>query len=146
MTSVTPFVSQENAPGKLQDAVVELYTLDSALNANIPESLRLPMVKLLRVVNSFYSNKIEGNPTHPAEILHAQEEGGANDPSDDLLEIKQHIEVQARLANLEIGRGVICTSKFFREVHKEFYQGLPKKFLEIKNPDTDEIIPIPDVS
>jgi len=142
MTSVTPFISQENAPGKLQDAVVELYTLDAALNANIPESLRLPMVKLLRVVNSFYSNKIEGNPTHPAEILHAQEEGGGNDPSDDLLEIKQHIEVQTRLANLEIGKDLICTSKFFRDVHKEFYQGLPKKFLEIKNPDTDEIIPI----
>lgn len=142
MIPLTPFISQEKAPGDLQDAVVELYTLDSALNANIPASLRRPMIRLLRVVNSFYSNKIEGNPTHPAEILHAQEGAGASDPSDDLLEIKQHVEVQARLENLDIDRDKVCTGSFFRRSHKEFYEGLPKKFLEIKNPDNDELIPI----
>jgi Fic family protein len=140
MTSVTPYIAQDIAPGELQDAVVELCMLDAALNANIPDALRKPMEHLLRVVNSFYSNKIEGNPTHPAEILHAQEESAQNKPSDALLEIKQHIEVQVKLAHSNIGNDVVCSAEFLKTVHKCFYEGVPEKFLEIKNPDNGEII------
>lgn len=140
MTSITPYITQDQAPGELQDAAVELCMADAALNANIPDSLRGPMIYLLRVVNSFYSNKIEGNPTHPAEILHAQEEGEQSKSSDDLLEIKQHVEVQTRLANIDIAKDVVCTPEFLKRIHKSFYEGLPPKFLEIKNPEKDEII------
>ncbi len=140
MTSITPYITQDRAPGKLHDAVVELYIADAALNANIPDALREPIIYLLRVVNSFYSNRIEGNPTHPAEILHAQEEGEQSDPTDDLLEIKQHIEVQTRLANLDIDKDIVCTPDFLKSIHRSFYNGLPKKFLEIKNRDSGEVI------
>ncbi|MGZ8943506.1 MAG: Fic family protein [Methylobacter sp.] len=140
MISITPYLRQDKAPGELQDAVVELYRLDAALNSNIPDSLRKPMTYLLRVVNSFYSNKIEGNPTHPAEILHAQEEGEQGNPTDDLLEIKQHIEVQKSLAINDISKEEVCTPDFLRKVHKSFYDDLPQKFLDIKNPDNGEII------
>ena len=68
--ALTPFIPQDKAPGALQDAVVELMQLDAALNANIPQPLRLPMINLLRQVNSFYSNKIEGNPTLPLSLIH----------------------------------------------------------------------------
>jgi Fic family protein len=141
MISLNPYIKQDKAPGELQDATVELYRLDAALHSNIPDSLRKPMTRLLRLVNSFYSNKIEGNPTHPADILHAQEEDeqGGN-LTDDLLEIKQHIEVQTKLANNDIEREVVCTPDFLRKIHKSFYDGLSQKFLEIKNPDNKEII------
>jgi Fic family protein len=140
MIAITPFISQDNAPGALQDAIVELCMLDAALNANIPEALREPMTYLLRYVNSFYSNRIEGNPTHPADILHAQEEGLANDSSDDLLEIKQHVEVLTRLSSSDVSLDVVSTPEFLKEIHKSFYEGLPESFLEIKYPKTDEII------
>lgn len=140
MTSITPYITQDKAPGELQDAVVELCMADAALNANMPVSLRKPMIHLLRVVNSFYSNKIEGNPTHPAEILHAQEDGNQSDPSNDLLEIKQHVEVQTRLANIDINKDCVCTTDFLKSIHKSFYDGLPPELLEVRNPDTNEII------
>ncbi len=142
MTSIIPFISQTEAPGELQDAVVDLFLLDAALNANIPEALREPMTYLLRYVNSFYSNRIEGNPTHPAEILHAQEEGPEKDPTDDLLEIKQHVEVLTLLSNLDVGREVVCTPIFLKKIHKSFYEGLPKKKLDIKYPQTGELIQV----
>lgn len=98
------------------------------------------MVYLLRVVNSFYSNKIEGNPTHPADILHAQEEGPQPKPSDALLEIKRHVEVQTRLANLDITKERVISNEFLLDIHSSFYEALPDTFLNIENPDTQEII------
>lgn len=140
MTSITPYIPQDTAPGELQDAIMELWKLDAALNSSIPASLRLPMVYLLRVVNSFYSNKIEGNPTHPADILHAQEEGPQPKPSDALLEIKRHVEVQTRLANLDITKERVISNEFLLDIHSNFYEALPDTFLNIENPDTQEII------
>lgn len=61
----TPYIPQDKAPDELQDQVVQITRLDAALHAKIPGALRLPMMKLLRVVNSYYSNKIEGNSTTP---------------------------------------------------------------------------------
>ncbi len=140
MTSITPYITQVKASGELQDLAVELYKLDAILNAKLPDSLRKPIIYLLRVVNSFYSNKIEGNPTHPAEILHLQEAGKQSVPSDDLLEIKQYVEVQIRLANSEISSEVVCTPTFLQNIHKSFYDDLPEKFLAIENPESGEII------
>ena len=140
MTSITPYITQVKASGELQDLAVELYKLDAILNAKLPVSLREPIIYLLRVVNSFYSNKIEGNPTHPAEILHVQEEGKQSIPSDDLLEIKQYVEVQTRLANSDISPEFVCTPAFLQNIHKSFYDDLPEKFLEIENPKNGEII------
>jgi Fic family protein len=140
MINITPYISQDKAPGELQDAVVELCKLDAVLNSNIPDALRGPMTYLLRFVNSFYSNKIEGNPTHPAEILHVQETGDVITPTDDLLEIKQHVEVLTRLANSDVGLDVVTNPDFLKEIHKSFYEGLPEKFLQIKYPERDEIV------
>ena len=61
-------------------------------------------------------------------------------PSDDLLEIKQYVEVQIRLANSELCSEVICTPTFLQNIHKSFYDDLPEKFLAIENPESGEII------
>ena len=141
MTSITPYYLQDRAPGELQDAAVELMQLDAALNAHIPESLREPLKFMLRVVNSFYSNRIEGNPTQPAEILKAQLSKEKN-LEDDLFEIKHHIDVQKYLSQKDLKRDEICTVDFLKELHGSFYEDMPKKFLEIKNEETGEIITI----
>ncbi|WP_422451452.1 Fic family protein [Endozoicomonas sp. ALC066] len=141
MTSIAPFLLQDSAPGELQDAAVELMQLDAALNAHIPESLRESLKFMLRVVNSFYSNRIEGNPTQPAEILKAQL-NKEKDLKDDLFEIKHHIEVQKYLNQKSLDRNEICTVDFLKELHRSFYEGMPKKFLEIDNEETGEKINI----
>ncbi|MCE0975533.1 Fic family protein [Pseudomonas putida] len=142
--ALTPFITQDSAPGDLQDAVVELGRLDAALHSNIPPPLRRPMTVLLRAVNSFYSNRIEGNATHPAEILHAQEVANESKLSDELLEIKRHIEVQKNLSLESVDKLETCTPSYLKRIHKEFYEGVPEKFLNITtnhNGDTVRLIP-----
>lgn len=67
--TLTPYVTQDRASDDLKEAVADLVHLDAALFANIPKSLRAPLIHLQRQVNSYYSNKIEGNSASPAEVL-----------------------------------------------------------------------------
>lgn len=142
MISLSPYITQDKAPGELQDLIVEIYSRDRALNDSIPPALRKPMEYLLRMVNSYYSNKIEGNPTLPSEVLHLQEENGDREVDDDLMEIKQHLEVQCKIAFGEIERNKVSSRDFLSEVHKAFYEGLPEKFRYIEHPETKEKIAI----
>lgn len=138
--ALTPLISQDRAPGELQDAVVELMRLDAALNSNIPPPLRLPMMNLLRKVNSYYSNKIEGNSTLPAEVLRAQDEPTNIKAGEDLLEIKRHIEAQRRLTDDPIDEVEICTKDAISRMHREFYEGMPVELLDIKVNDEGETV------
>lgn len=137
---LTPFISQESAPGDLQDAVIELLRLDSALSVNVPRSLRLPMIQLLHQVNSFYSNKIEGNPALSTDVLRAQEIPAGETPAEDLLEIKRHIEAQLRLASDPIDVVAICTRESITRMHSEFYVGMPDEHMNIKLNDQGETV------
>lgn len=67
--ALTPFIPHDRAPSDLQEAVVRLIQYDIELHGKIPAPLRLPMLNLLRQVNSYYSNKIEGNATDPEDVL-----------------------------------------------------------------------------
>lgn len=138
--ALTPLITQDRAPGDLQDAVVQLMRLDAALHANIPQPLRLPMMNLLRKVNSYYSNKIEGNSTLPADVLRAQEVQADVKDGEDLLEIKRHIEAQKRLTDDPIDEVEICTKSAISRMHREFYEGMPDEFLDIKVNDEGEIV------
>ncbi|QXQ20330.1 Fic family protein [Pseudomonas tolaasii] len=140
--ALTPFIPQDKAPGRLQDDVVELMQLDAALNANIPQPLRLPMINLLRQVNSFYSNKIEGNPTLPAEVLRAQEIPPDEKTAENLLEIKRHIDAQRRLSNDPIDEVAICTRESIARMHREFYVGMPEEHMHIKVNDEGDTVPL----
>lgn len=138
--TLTPLIPQDRAPGDLQDAVVELMRLDAALHANIPQPLRLPMMNLLRKVNSYYSNRIEGNPTLPADVLRAQELPADAKANENLLEIKRHIEAQRRLMDEPIDEVEICTRGAISRMHREFYEGMPDEFLDIKLNDEGETV------
>lgn len=128
----TPYIPQDKAPGELQDRVVQIMRLDAALHAKIPTPLRVPMMNLLRVVNSYYSNKIEGNSTVPADILRAQDEHQEAGGAKDMQEIKRHIEVQRRLSDEPIDKVEVCTKAAISRLHREFYVGAPEDILDIQ--------------
>ncbi|MBM2518635.1 Fic family protein [Pseudomonas aeruginosa] len=138
--ALTPLIPQDRAPGDLQDAVVELMRLDAALHANIPQPLRLPMMNLLRKVNSYYSNRIEGNSTVPADVLRAQDLPADVRAGEELLEIKRHIEAQKRLSDDPIDEVDICTNGAISRMHREFYEGMPEEFLQIKVNEEGETV------
>ncbi|MEG0241718.1 MAG: Fic family protein [Pseudomonas sp.] len=141
--SFTPFILQDTAPEELQDQIVKVMLLDAELNAKIPRPLLVPMTNLLRVVNSYYSNKIEGNSTVPADILRAEQAQDAPrevKASKDFLEIKRHIEAQRRLTDDPIDPVAVCTRDTISRLHREFYVGAPEEMLDIQLNDKGDVV------
>jgi hypothetical protein len=71
MISMTPFL-ESNDLSEYQDKIIELIKADAELDQSIPDSLRSSLEWLLRLVNSYYSNKIEVNPTHSKDLFKTQ--------------------------------------------------------------------------
>lgn len=141
--SFTPYIPQDKAPEELQDQIVKVMRLDADLHGKIPRPLRMPMTNLLRVVNSYYSNKIEGNSTLPADILRAEQVAGAPQEvkaSEDFLEIKRHIEAQRRLTDDPINPVEICTRDTISRLHREFYAGVPEEMLDIQMNEQGDVV------
>lgn len=141
--SFTPFIPLDKAPEELQDLIVQVMRLDAELHGKIPRPLRVPMTNLLRVVNSYYSNKIEGNSTLPADILRAEQAKDASvEPKglEDFLEIKRHIEAQRRLSDDPINPVEVCSRETISRLHREFYVGVPEEMLDIPLNDKGDFV------
>lgn len=137
---LTPYIIQDRAPGDLKDAALELMQLDASLNANIQESLRSPVIHLQCLVNSYYSNKIEGNSVLPADLLQAQDHPAGGESAPDLLEVRQHTEAQVRLAIDPIDATALCTRESIARIHRELYKGMPEEHLRLKVKTADESV------
>lgn len=141
MTSITPFLTHYNAPDELKDKVFELAMKDAALRSGVHPSLREPLQDLMKVVNSYYSNKIEGNSTHPRDVLRASEDAfTSRQDSKDVLEVKRDIEVQVQLESIEVKPEDVSSEAFIKGLHKRFYEGAIEDQLQIENFHTGEMI------
>src|SRR5215813_10001672 len=81
---------------KLTDMAVELAQKAAGFRRSLPESLLSSLANLVRAMNCYYSNLIEGHDTHPVDIEKALKNDYSSDAHkrDLQLEAKAHIEVQ----------------------------------------------------
>lgn len=129
---ITPIASAYSP--ELEEKLFEITRLDAQLNTTVPGTIRDAVEGLLRIVNSYYSNKIEGNPTKPSELLDLNDES-VEYKSKGLLEIKRHIEVQVKL-NLEHSRVDEVTSQdFIKKIHEAFYEQCEPMELQVLDSD-----------
>lgn len=129
---ITPIASAYSP--ELEEKLFEIIRLDAQLDSTVPSTIRDAIEGLLRVVNSYYSNKIEGNPTKPSELLHLNDES-IEYKSKGLLEIKRHIEVQVKL-NLQHSNVEEVTSQdFIKKIHEAFYEQCEPSELQILDSD-----------
>ena len=88
--------------GELEDIAYEL----TQRSANLANQLAAPTLEgireLLRVTNSYYSNLIEGNNTHPIDVERAMRADYSNDPAkrDRQQESVIHIDVQKKIESV----------------------------------------------
>lgn len=131
---MTPYLESSDL-GEYQEKLVELIRADTALHESIPESLRASLEWLLRLVNSYYSNKIEGNPTHPKELLKAQatNKDSNTNTSKDILELLSHLEVQMKLSKSNVTPEQVVSESFIKEIHKDFYANFKNEELFVKD-------------
>lgn len=126
---------------KMEDLAMDLATKASRLAGLLPPAVRLGIGDLVRSMNCYYSNLIEGHDTHPRDIDRAlaHADYSANPQKRVLqLEAVAHIEVQ-RLIDHRDDLQVEATSlEYIVWLHREFCQRLPDELLWTQNPDTGE--------
>src|SRR5579863_1682953 len=82
--------------GALTDLAVELAQKAAGFRRSLPESLLKSLAELVRSMNCYYSNLIEGHYTHPVDIERALNNDYSKDAHkrDLQLEAKAHVAVQ----------------------------------------------------
>jgi Fic family protein len=123
----------------LTDLALDLAQKSSGFRRSLPESLLASLADLVRAMNCYYSNLIEGHDTHPVDIERALKNDYSKDARkrDLQLEAKAHIAVQKWIdGGALIGRAV--TSEGIREIHRRFSEELPDDLLWVEDPVTKE--------
>ena len=125
-------------PG-LTDLALDLAQKSSGFRRSLPESLLASLADLVRAMNCYYSNLIEGHDTHPVDIERALKNDYSKDARkrDLQLEAKAHIAVQKWIDGGALtGRAVM--SEGIREIHRRFCEELPDDLLWVEDPVTKE--------
>jgi Fic family protein len=125
--------------GALTDLAVELAQKSAGFRRSLPESLLASLADLVRAMNCYYSNLIEGHDTHPADIERALKGDYSNDARkrDLQLEAKAHINVQKWIDDGGL-KGWVLTSDGIREIHRRFSSLLPDDLLWVEDLATKE--------
>lgn len=124
---------------ELRDLAIDLAARAAAFRSSLPLGIQTALAQLVRAMNCYYSNLIEGHDTHPIDIERALN----NDFSADLeqrylqLEAKAHIAVQEWIDGGGL-RGRAHTSAGLAEIHARFCEQLPDELLWIQMPATGE--------
>lgn len=123
---------------------MKVYADAAELGGMVHPITRKEIARLLRHINSYYSNRIEGEHTTPSDIEKAVKREYSADEAKKRLQLLSvaHIEVQKRIdERFESGEGLsVCSTGFLCWIHKEFYERVPDNFLKIYHPDRDEHI------
>lgn len=128
----------------LENLAFDLAREASELSGQLHPVVRLSVAELVRSMNCYYSNLIEGHNTHPRDIDRALAEDYSTDPHkrDLQLEARAHIEVQRTIdARADIPKPP-ASRAFIEWTHREFCARLPDSLLVVENPDTHERLPV----
>ncbi len=130
-------------PGEkvLEDLAVTLIEKSSRMAARLPNKVQNSLGNLVRSMNCYYSNLIEGHNTHPRDIEKAlANDFSTNHEKRDLqLEAKAHIEVQLLIDNSDIPFDTFA-AETIQWIHREFYSRMPEALCRVSNPYTGEEI------
>lgn len=133
---------------QLADLSVELVRKSAALGGHFRNYTREALVALLRQMNSYYSNLIEGHRTHPIDIERAMQHEYLDEPAKRALQLesKAHIEVQEMIEDRlnEFPELNICSAEFLTWIHRAFYERMPQEFRWVSDQEgkeKHEIIP-----
>jgi len=140
-TQMEPLLPTSRAE-QLAVLAVELVGQSAALGSQFRSPTQAAIAALLRQMNSYYSNFIEGHHTHPLDIERAMKQEYADEPAKRLLQLesKAHIEVQ-KLIEDQLERSPetnICSSQFLTWIHHGLYERLPAEFRWITDKEQKE--------
>ncbi len=123
--------------GDLTDLALELAQKSASFRSSLPVSLLASLADLVRSMNCYYSNLIEGHDTHPIDIERALKGDYSHDAKkrDLQLEAKAHIAVQRWIDDGGL-KGRAFKADAICEIHRRFCEELPEDLLWVKVPHT----------
>jgi Fic family protein len=124
----------------LTDLAFDLTQKSAGFRRSLPPSLLASLANLVRAMNCYYSNLIEGHDTHPVDIERALKNDYSNDTHkrDLQLEAKAHIQVQEWIDGGGLKDGQAFTARGICEIHRRFCELLPEDLLWVEDPATKE--------
>jgi Fic family protein len=128
----------------LAELTMKVYADAAELAGMVHPITRKEIARLLRHINSYYSNRIEGEHTTPAEIEKAvKKEYNTDEKKKRLQQLNiAHIDVQKLIdERFDTERDIaVCSAEFMCWIHEEFYKRVPESFLKVYYPDRDKYI------
>ncbi len=140
-----PVMIGEGSPARetLNDLALELAEKSAALRSSLPEPIASSLADLVRAMNCYYSNLIEGHHTHPIDIERALGGDYSADPRkrDLQQEAKAHIAVQEWIDTGGLAEAPTLPDSIM-EIHRRFCTLLPDSLLFVDDPSTGERVPV----
>jgi Fic family protein len=127
--------------GGLVDLALDLVQKSTEFRHSLPQSLLPSLADLVRAMNCYYSNLIEGHDTHPIDIERAMKNDYSQDARkrDLQVEAKAHITVQKWIDSGGL-KGRTVTSDGVRDIHRRFCELLPEDLLWVEDRETKELV------
>jgi Fic family protein len=125
---------------QLTDLVFELTQKSAGFRRSLPDTMQPSLAALVRAMNCYYSNLIEGHDTHPIDIERALKNDYSHDQKkrDLQLEAKAHIAVQEWIDGGGLRDRRASTVAGIRELHRRFCDLLPEDLLWVEDPATKQ--------
>lgn len=145
---MAPFTPSDKAlrQTSLPDKATALGKASAELAGQLSPLTLNTLEQHMQVINSYYSNLIEGNSIRPHDIRAAQRGDYSTDTAKRDLQHESvaHMEVQAWLQQQNPSIDTLFSPAFLLTIHEQFYQRIPESLWEIKDDvgkTTDKVVP-----
>jgi len=140
-----PSAMEPMLPGsqaELQELAFQIIKVSARAAGHVHPLVFREVSGMLQIINSYYSNLIEGHSTHPIEIERAMRQDYSGEPAKRALQEESlaHISVQQAIEHrLEEEPGLEITDEaFLCWIHEAFYELMPEDYRYVEDPDSGE--------
>ena len=134
-----PMLISENSRHRtaLTDLAIELASRSTGFRRSLPDGILKALADLVRAMNCYYSNLIEGHDTHPVDIERALKNDYNAEPEKRnlQLEAKAHITVQRWIDKGGLKKKA-TSAEGICEIHRRFGELLPEDLLWVEDLET----------
>ena len=131
----------EEIPEAISDVIAELSAVSATLGAALNPHTAANLADVVRMMNTYYSNVIEGHNTRPRDIERAL--AGEFDRDKERrnlqLEAAAHVRVQTEVDKLSAENRLPepASRDFIQWLHREFYADAPEEMLQVRGKDRE---------
>src|SRR5579862_5417770 len=125
----------ENPPEAVADLAAELSATSAKLGRSLHHRTAANLADLVRIMNTYYSNLIEGHDTRPRDIERAlagefDTDAGRRNLQ---LEAAAHVRVQSEVDRMASKQQLPepASADFLKWLHREFYRDAPEAMLRL---------------